>query len=173
MKLGKFTSAFLAFAASILSVGALAGTNLQTDSFDVYEANIGGDSQKDLIFIAKDRFVLISGDITVPLIVKDSKNFALIQQADGTYDYVDSFSYTVNASHKVNLSLLSGDFNSDGLNDLAIVQNGQLVYVNGGSGDEPGSVESVTQIAGIPVTSDYTFTSYTVEGGKQGFLITH
>ena len=173
MKLGKFTSAFLAFAASILSVGALAGTNLQTDSFDVYEANVDGDNQKDLIFIARERFVLISGEISVPLIVKDSEDFVLIQQADGTYTYSNDFSYSVNSSDKVTLSLLSADFNNDGRNDLVISQDNQLVYLNGGSGSGPSSVESVSELAGIPVTPDYSFTQYTAEGGKQGFLVTY
>ncbi|WP_428240748.1 FG-GAP-like repeat-containing protein, partial [Gynuella sp.] len=152
------------------STSAIASTNLQTDSFNIYKFDTNKDGKDDLVFIAKPRYVLIASGVLIPIKTYDSKNFTLLNDGKGGYTYSAAVP-GVSGKNPVALTLWDGDFNGDGLNDVAIVSSGGASLLNGSNGNTP-SVSNNASIGGIHISTNHTYQEYSGEGGS-GFKITH
>jgi len=153
---------------------AFAGTNYQSDSFDIYEYNIGGTTHPDLIFVAKEKILLIAGDIAIPIKYKDGESFALIDTGSGSYTYQSHIgSFNPSGKSKMSrFSVLLSDMNGDGITDMLLKpHSGNMVSVYGSKGKLPSSTVKVSSTFAGVVNSGLTLTPVTTKSG-QAFKLT-
>ncbi|WP_196158980.1 FG-GAP-like repeat-containing protein [Reinekea sp. G2M2-21] len=149
---------------SLISVTVFANTNFNVDSYDIYEYNITGDTTTEIIFIAKEKILLIAGDVSIPIKYKDGDDFYL------TGNTIVAGRGGFNPSGKTKttrFSIIISDANGDGINDMLLKPtSGTLVQVNGGTTKLPSSASSSSTFAGFENDGNTTFTPVSTPSGQ-------
>ncbi len=162
----------------LLSGSVYADTDLKEDNFEIYIGDVNQDGEPDIYYRAKEKILIIAGDITIPIPFVSEKSFYL-SGLDGSLieltEDVDLENFALIASE-----ILEGDFNGDGLLDhLLIIDSSSPVdqlalnniIIYGDSGDVPGSTYQFDKLEGY----DIEYASFTVkdinQDGKDDILI--
>ncbi|MDG9670783.1 FG-GAP-like repeat-containing protein [Hahella sp. CR1] len=142
-------SRLLLFVLSIVSTFHASATNLQTDTYTAYYGDVNGDGYEDIYLQSKQHFVLIAGDISVPLYIQGSKSL-LISGLDNNL-YVWESAVNLDALELYDVRYHQGDFNGDGAYDLLVqVQDTRFdtFILTGSSGDAPTRLKIQSIVSG-------------------------
>ena len=149
---------------------ALATSNLQADSFDVYINELDG----EIYFKAKEKILLISSDISIPIIYQDSES--LMVTGEGVNATIQPAPDNVDMSNfePVDFDLFFGDFNGDGITDILFkgknnIQQSMIVY--GASSSVPSNVYAFRQLEGLDVYSQSLVIQDRNQDGRDDILI--
>jgi RHS repeat-associated protein len=141
---------------TVTSGYALASTNFQADSFDIYVGDVDGDGSiyDDIYLKAKEKILIIASDISIPIPFRDSESI-LISGADGS---LQTWLADVDVSllEPATFEQLFGDFNGDGIKDVllkSIDASQQSLIVYGGPDAAPKAVYVFEYIEGEAVYS--------------------
>ncbi len=104
--------------------------NVNSGNYDIYYADIDGDGLTDVYFHGKEQFLLIHGDIIVPIIVAAPISFVLYQRSYGYDAPVAYTSLDVSGYQRANINddFYLGDFDGDGLDDILMRGKDQNDY---------------------------------------------
>jgi RHS repeat-associated protein len=166
---------------TLSSVSSFAATNLRSDSYDVYEAEVISDGYDDLIFIAKEKILIIASDIAIPIKYKDGEDFLLKGTGSG-YELVAVgdltaieqsrfYNYAKASNLVTDIAFADGDVSEDGKSDLIIKRDDQYYVAYGSSGDIPSSFTRLDSIGGLGINGGYTVAAYT-QDNRRGYKVT-
>ena len=153
-------------------IPAHAATNLSADDYDIYIGDIDGDGDDDLYLHAKEKILLIASDITVPIPFRDEESLVL----DVVTGEIQPWLAEVNLDNMtlVDMDILVGDFDGDGLADLFLKSNSSSYdsYVlYGDSGDSVSRVVSYEAIEGQYLFSSTVVVKDINNDGKDDLVI--
>lgn len=109
---------------AVASTASFAGVDFSTDGYRSYEEDIDGDGLADLVFIPKEKFILIAGPVDIPIITTTSDSFVLLNEGGGNFVLTDAIPTSFDESSASELSnytaTVSSDYTGDGKADLLI-----------------------------------------------------
>lgn len=94
-------------------------------AYEIYYGNFNGDgASQDIYFRGKPKFILLYGDISVPLYLPGPSGFALFQNPDGSHSEAVPIDYPTtsltSAQQALPADYVVGDINNDGNPDILL-----------------------------------------------------
>lgn len=134
--LTKYKSTFFIGCFMLQEASSLQAAQMSTDAYSVKKADYDNDGLKDIVLVPNKRFFILHGDegeIDIPLDITE-KPLVLKLYGDGTYSTIYPANSTVISSLNLvatDFTLIGGDFNGDGSQDLLFqaASNGQQTFI--------------------------------------------
>jgi RHS repeat-associated protein len=162
---------------SLIVVTAV-GLSFQIDSYDVHYGDVNGDGVSDVYLDAKQKILLLGGEVITPVSYTDGPNYLMLGNNDGSFQPYEEWTQEVDLSllHTGKFKIYLADMDGNGREDLLLqsshASTNSIILYAAHDRDLAGSY-NFDKVDGEYASSDYsTWTLKDINGdGKTDLLL--